>query len=103
MIFLLASPSPPAGCVGQPNTNVIYPNFVTGSMNLALVMFTKWTVYLAKWVPLFATRDLAGPILISAGYFGGHREKSQTISVMSRIKKVPGMEIVAMIVLTIHL
>ena len=103
MIFLLASPSPPAGCVGQPNTNVIYPNFVTGSMNLALVMFTKWTVYLAKWVPLFATRDLAGPILISAGYFGGHREKSQTISVMSRIKKVPGMEIVAMIGLTIHL
>ena len=103
MIFLLASPSPPAGCVGQPNTNVIYPNFVTGSMNLAPVMFTKWTGYLAKWVRLFATEDLAGPILISAGYFGGLREKSQTISVMNRIKRVPGMGIVAMIVLTIHL
>ena len=72
-------------------------------MNLALVMFTKWTGYLAKWVHLFATRDLAGPIPISAGYFGGLQEKSQTISVMSRIKKVQGMEIVAMIVLTIHL
>ena len=103
MIFLLASPSPPAGCVGQPNTNVIYPNFVTGSMNLVLVMFTKWMGYLAKWGHLFATRDLAEPILISAGYFGGLREKSQTISVMNRIKRVPGMEIVAMIVLTIHL
>lgn len=103
MIFLLASPRPPAGCAGRLNTNVIYPNFVTVSTNLALVMFTKWMEFLAKWVHLIATKDHVGPILINVSYFGGLQGKSQTISVMSRIKRVPGMEIVAMIVLTIHL
>ena len=76
--------------------NVIYPNFVTGSMNLALVMFTKWTGYLAKWVHLFATRDLAGPILISAGYFGVHPVKNPMISVTSKTRKERVMGIAVM-------